>query len=388
MMATVLWEFTPLDTLFFRGAAPFNAGEGGQGGQNSLFPPFMTTLQGMIRYQLALRRGWKPGGKNFPVELGDNDDLGDLKLCGPYLYYDNELLMPVPQFLLRLNGDKEKPASYHRLFPGNEICCDLGQLRLPVMPPESIGAKPMENYWLTVTAMERILAGGIPEKENFNVIMDRSNGCIATDGVVSSDQLWKNEPKVGIMRNADTRIAEDKNLYAINMIRTAKPLKMVVGVDGISEKWSMSVNEQSRVVKLGGEGKLVGLNILKRTIKLPNMQELKVVDGKVRFTVTLITPGYFGNREQTQNAIMNLKPWIDHTCITACVGKAQQIGGWDLSVNRPRSLRSFIPAGSSWFFEGSEADIDEITKLHGEYIGKCNEYGYGQILIGRWEEEI
>lgn len=388
MMVTVLWEFTPLDTLFFRGAAPFNAGEGGQGGQNSIFPPSMTTLQGAIRYQLALRRGWKPGAGNFPVELGDNDDLGDLKLCGPYLYYDNELLLPVPQFLLRLNAGKENPASYHRLFPGKEVCCDLGQVRLPVMPSEATGAKSMENYWLTVTAMERTLAGGIPENKNFNAIMNRSNGCIAADGVVNSDQLWKNESKVGIMRQADTRIAKDKNLYAINMIRTEKPLKIVVGVGGISEKWNLSVNEQSRAVNLGGEGKLAGLNILKRPIKLPNMQELKVVNGKVRFTVTLITQGYFGNRKQTQNAILTLKPWINHTCITACVGKVQQIGGWDLSVNRPRSLRAFIPAGSSWFFEGNEAHINEIAKLHGQYIGKCSEYGYGQILIGRWEEKI
>jgi CRISPR-associated protein Cmr3 len=44
---SVLWRFTPLDTLFFRDGRPFNAGE--TVWLESLFPPSGRTLQGVIR---------------------------------------------------------------------------------------------------------------------------------------------------------------------------------------------------------------------------------------------------------------------------------------------------------------------------------------------------
>lgn len=390
-MVATRWQFTAIDTLFFRDAAPFHAGEGGQGGQNSLFPPTMNTLQGAIRYQLALTQGWHPGAESFPVELGSNDDLGDLKLRGPYLYFNNELLLPSPLFLLRSQHDYNGTIQtiYHRLLPGQEtIKCDLGEVRLPVMPPGATGAKLMENYWLTVTAMEKVLAGGVPDAVNYSSNTELNHN-IPPNGVVGSNELWDYEPKVGITKNHETHTAKDKHLYAINMIRLHHQLSIVAGVDGIPREWQEPMFNQPQMVTLGGEGKLAELNITDELIKLPDLPELQSVKGKVRFTVTLITPGYFGSQEKTAQSILSLKPWIDSKCITACVGKAKQIGGWDLAEQRPRSLRSFIPAGSTWFFEGEEREMEIIRDLHGKFIGdeQSNAFGYGQVLIGRWEEE-
>jgi len=387
-MTAVQWQFEALDTYFFREAAPFHAGEGGQGGQSSIFPPMMSTLQGVIRYQLALSQGWRPGVDNsLPSELGDINHLGNLRLSGPYLYCNKELLLPAPLFLLRLHDEGKNGKGYYRLLPGDPVSCDLGRVRLPVMPDGVRGAKPLDNYWLTLSALEKVLAGGFLEDDGSAAGAGQSVANIPANGVVGSDQLWKSEPKVGIGREKDTRSAKDKNIYAINMIRPKKEVSVVVGVDGIPKEWSIAENFRNKIVNLGGEGKLAKLDILEQLIELPAMPELTSVKGKVRFTVTLITPGYFGNQEQTRNAIMNLKPWINQTCVTACVGKVRQIGGWDLSNDRPRPLRSFIPAGSTWFFEGVEADINGLAKLHGQYIGESNAYGYGQILVGRWEDK-
>jgi len=143
------------------------------------------------------------------------------------------------------------------------------------------------------------------------------------------------------------------------------------------------------LINLGGEGKLAAMEITRRAISLPDLPELEIEHGRVRFTVTLITPAYFGNREETIQVISNLKPWINCECVTACISKAIQIGGWDLAQQRPRPLRSYIPAGSTWFFEGDAAQIDAIKGLHGSLIGEetSQAYGYGQILIGRWRCE-
>lgn len=51
---------------------------------------------------------------------------------------------------------------------------------------------------------------------------------------------------------------------------------------------------------------------------------------------------------------------------------------------RPKPLRSFIPAGSVFFCE-AEADQEEAVRtLHNSKIGQETEYGFGHILIGKW----
>ena len=52
-MTAMRWS-SALDPSFRCGPAPFHAGEGGQGGQQSLF---LQTPTGAIRYQLAVGQG-------------------------------------------------------------------------------------------------------------------------------------------------------------------------------------------------------------------------------------------------------------------------------------------------------------------------------------------
>ena len=78
-MSSLNFNFTLLDTGFFRGGQPFHAGEGGYSQLTSHFPPPMSTLQGAIRTALAAAHGWQPGqNDSWPEELGDADSLGRL----------------------------------------------------------------------------------------------------------------------------------------------------------------------------------------------------------------------------------------------------------------------------------------------------------------------
>lgn len=372
-MTAMRWEFEALDTLFFRGPAPFHAGEGGQVGQQSLFPPSINTIQGAIRYQLAVARGWSPGkDRLWPKELGDNDNLGDLRLRGPFLCKAGKVLYPVPLFLLRrillgADGDDAK-INYYRLIPGEEVQSDLGQVRLPVMPAGSAGAKPMVKYWLTKSAMEKVLAGGVPSSKD----------------LFSACELWKSESKVGIKIDTDTRTAKESMLYTVGMVRPFEDVTLVVSVDGVQREWARGLEQ---VVHLGGEGKLARLQVIDEELDYPSVPKLTQVNGKLLFTVSLITPGLFG--EATKQVIRGELPDIPGRCVTACLGKVEQVGGWDLKLGLPRPLRPLIPTGSTWFFEGDPCDLDKIKKLHGCCLGdqQSKSYGYGHILIGRWEDQ-
>ena len=74
-------------------------------------------------------------------------------------------------------------------------------------------------------------------------------------------------------------------------------------------------------------------------------------------------------------------------CVSACIGKPQLYGGWDLKNEEPRPLLPFLPPGSTWFFEARVEEKTNIEVLHGHCIDDeaAPSYGYGQILIGKWE---
>ena len=120
---------------------------------------------------------------------------------------------------------------------------------------------------------------------------------------------------------------------------------------------------------------------------IPPMPELKDEAGKIRFTVTLITPGCILPLEKAQNTanmedlIKKGYPSIPGNCISACIGKLKQVGGFDIEKREPRPLIPIIPAGSMWFYEGDTKDIDTLKNLHGQV---SNPLGFNQIIIGNW----
>jgi len=362
-----VWTFRALDALFFRDGTPFHQGEGGFVQPKGTFPPTIMTLQGAIRTALARWRGWEPGREtDWPAELGGPEDLGDLKLYGPYLQLGERVLYHAP--LLLFGKKKEQTWEITRLVPGSKVCCDLGRdIRLPrlVFPVE--GGDPLDA-WLTCEGLEEVLANGIPKKHQ----------------IYSHDELWKEERRVGLERERDKRTAKDHHLYGITMIRPMQNVCLVVCVDGIPDDWDLP---ERAVLPLGGEGRAVEATITKgQSIngwpKRPELMEDG--DGLIRFTVTLLTPGWY---EDPEAVIRSGPPEVPGRCVSACLGKMMQIGGWDMRNGCPRPLWPVLPPGSTWFYEAPASERHRIEELHGKVTGPRSRYGMGQLLIGTWSEK-
>lgn len=374
------WDFSLLDTGFFRSGQPFHAGEGGYNRIISHFPPPMRTLQGAIRTALATARGWRPLQKSkLPDGLGDADSLGMLSLRGPYLLWDEKPLFPAPLSILVKKIETNSPADWEikstRLVPGGKYNCDLGQdVRLPQKKEKLDGAYPPENLYLTRKGYSTVAKGEpIPKNEAF-----------------FQDKLWHEEARIGLKRDAATRTAEDHNLYRIVHIRPDYHLKIRIIVDGLPGDWPTL---QKQILPLGGEGRLAAVKINLITTddyqrSLPELPKLEPAeDGLVRYTISLITPASSTSREQLKKLILEGPEKAPGNCVSACIGKPHLYGGWDLEKQVPRPLQPFLPPGSTWFFEASAEDIGNIEALHGSHIGdkEAYSYGYGQVLIGKWE---
>jgi len=366
------WFFCPLDTCFFRGPLPFNAGEGGYTTAGNVFPPPVSALQGAIRTSLAVERGWRPGEKDkWPLELGGADDLGSLELRGPYLMYNGRCLYPMPLHIM------EKSGNYFRVAPGRPVECDLGRVRLPVLPPGAAGADTAAKKLVNIDGLEKILAGGVPAN-------DREGS-----DVLDSDLLWGYEERTGIEREDAARTAKEGHIYYSTHVRPVAGLKIAVFVGGVPDEWRPA---PKRLLPLGGEGRIAAVEIAGGDPGeiLPAAPRLRRGgDGKLRFTVTLLTPGFYaGNSgaEGVRRVIRCGPPGVPGECVSACVGRVEQAGGWDLFKKSPRPLEPVVPAGSTWFYVAESGEEERIMALHGACTGHRAVYGCGQLVIGTWEE--
>jgi CRISPR-associated protein Cmr3 len=105
----------------------------------------------------------------------------------------------------------------------------------------------------------------------------------------------------------------------------------------------------------GGEGRLAAVDI--KPINFSEYQNLlppcprltQSECGRIRFTLSLITPCSSDNMELL---IRKGPANAPGRCVSACIGKPQLYGGWDLKNEEPRPLQPYLPPGKYLVFRG------------------------------------
>lgn len=362
-----LWLIEAIDTVFFRGNRSFNQGETGTQDIASIFPPPISSLQGLIRTALAMEQGWHPDGvKDFPPELGDENCLGKLRLLGPYLKDEEDWLFPIPLHLV-----KDQHNRFNYLIPSTETYqTDLGKRALPTVANEqAAGIKPI-NGLISRKGLQKVLQGGLPDTKDIRLTSD----------------LWSEEARVGIEIDQKTGTAKESMLYRIKQVRPVKKLQIGVLVGGdISSAWHP---KNDFLMPLGGEGRMARISVEKEKDIIPPL--MVPTKAKYNIVATLLTPGHYDNKMKTNNVIQ-YGPFhaMGINCLSACIGKIQQVGGWDLKGRIPRPLMPIVPAGSTWFYQLNQEEWDKIKVFHGKTTetDRFKGYGYGQIGFGTWKED-
>jgi CRISPR-associated protein Cmr3 len=355
------WFFRAIDTWFFRDGTPFLQGEQGPLSPRSHFPPPHMTLQGAIRIALAKRYGWPK--RPWPDELGTNNEMGQIRVIGPYLIWNGKWLYPAPHVLFSHGDD------YGLLKVGTAVDTDLGKVHLMELPQNVKGGKPLQA-WLTSAGMQAVLEGHSPKKEH----------------VYLPKQLWKEEHRIGIGRDNLNRKTIDGQLYSHFQIRPHPDLEVVVDVEGIPPSWPMVENEP---MPFGGEGRMAAVRIEPADGSIiPPMPNLKLTNGWIHFTLSLLTPGYVEQpKEAIEKGDLEVPGGIPGELITASITPLQQVGGWDSIEHCSRPLKPILPSGSTWFFRARKEEKERLEQLHGALCGPHTLWGQGQLVIGTWYEE-
>lgn len=341
-----LWTFTPLDSCFFRGAKPFNAGEGGF--LDSQFPPTTQTMTGVIRAAIADCHGvdWatlhKGEQKNIADIIGSHaEDAGKLRFQGPYILNHGQRLFPLPLHMLY----NEKMEQWGSLQPSKKtLTTDQGELHLPQVSENTVkGSKPLANIWLDEKNFSQVLCGGTP-----------------TD-FYREKALFQAESRTGIGRDNATRMVEEGLLYFTRHIRLANGVTLAMQIEGGDGV------QPAQMLRLGGEGRMANLTI-KNT--LPSAPARQDIDG-TSMIILLTHADFNGNNAPTLPQGVEI--------ISACIGKAVREGGWDYKTNKPKALQSLVPAGSVYFIKGNSV-------LLASCLGERTVFGYGEIAIGMMQK--
>ena len=369
-----------LDTWFFRESRPMETLGGSE--LSSLFPPPPRTFLGAVRSAIGEASGtdWRAFAQNpdHPLRrvIGYGDDVGPLRLRGPWLNEGGVRLYRMPSFVMFKTERTETVVT--RLQIGEAVNTHLGRVRLPKLPAGSGGFKSAENAWVTQWGLERILAGEVPPLESIR----------------SAAQLFREEPRLGIARNNERRVATRGLLYQTRHVRPFAELS----VEG-----DLTLGEDTEfpaaLVRFGGEGRMAYL----QTVDAAAFPAAPTPDkDTVGLILVLLTPARLGQGRHGWLLPDFLRREEDHgdgervwqgewagvsmTLHAAVIGKSQRQGGWDIAKRGPRDVQSLIPAGSAYYVTVEGDLAAAIRQLHGSQVGDDQPLGRGQIACALWRK--
>lgn len=345
----------PLDVVFLRGNRLF--GESGADGPAQM-PPWPSVFAGALRSWVLTLAGVDPvrygrGDVTLPPEL--EEALGTPRQPGRFAVMAVTLaqtsaqggiepIHPLPADLaVFADGDALVP---HRLRPTPPPIGLSSSLELPQMPilRRATPAKPLSGYWLSIRGWQRYLRGELPLAED----------------LVHERALWTLEPRLGIGLDGGRRSAAVGQLYTSDAVSFSRGIGFLVAVAGIAPE----LLPQSGVLRLGGDAR--GAEVRAVDDVASPAPDLEAIDRERRFRLVLTSPGIFPGGWRLPGTDAEgywCFPGGRARLVAAAVPRRQTVSGWDLARRRPKPAHRVAPAGSVYWFEDLEGDVDALGKL-------------------------
>lgn len=388
-------RITIADSWFFREARAHDAIGAGQ--IDSMFPPPVSTLSGALRTVLGdwMDVDWQAFSLGKASEevhklLGSGEDLGSLKLRGPYITSTNsgeaKHFYPAPAALLGSSmamqaGASSAQTTLHRLSIGAPIQCDKGMLAMPDFDNSTpAGAQPLTNHWISASGLFQWLSGETPQASE----------------VLSLNDIIEYESRLGIARDNHKATVHEGLLYQTRHIRLKQQhIGISLQLDGLSEQMEKELIHYQTSLRLGAEGREAGLSLSPfKQVGKPALTQCKAAGITLYLaTPALITDAPLPGFIPINNDAGRVCCWEGKICdvalrlVSAATHRQQRLGGWDMKAHAPKPLRSLIAAGSVFYCElcnNEEPVADAIKQLSGCKIGDMQAHGFGELYAGYW----
>lgn len=294
------YKFTPVDTLFFKGAQPMNLGENHTA--SKIFPPPARTLSGALRTAVLIQNevSFEDYGRGNAQDqiydaIGKPGKPAPFTLSGPFFMVKEQLYIPAPYSWFM---EKDCKTSIVHVFRGKQIKTHL------------LKSQSGKFFWARGKSANLLSLGGMwIKKQDFN------NAPEAMEVKTNLD-FFKDELRTGIALDKSRRVRKG-HLYSFNHARLEKDVSMVFGTDH-----DLPLAEKG-VLKIGAEQRF---GWYKR--ESDQLLELKDCTGKLYATLSILE----GSAEANESVV--------------ATGKILYLGGWDLNQGFHKPMTGFFPAGT------------------------------------------
>nr|HPH03537.1 type III-B CRISPR module-associated Cmr3 family protein [Spirochaetota bacterium] len=242
------YEITPLDTLFFRGSEPLEAG---QLTAEALFPPPVSVIQGALRTTVLRQREipFADYGKHGEPEeitalIGASGNPAPFAITAILLQKNGKLYAPAPwAWFVDVSEKADRGAEY----AGREV---LVVGRPDPVAVEKLGLVASSGSLPFVLAQhEAVSLGG--SWVRMDALCKRPQK-LGEGDVLMPRELYMTESRTGIGLDTTKRTVNKGQLYSAGHIRLAEGVRLVIGIDrglGLAP---------SGVIQLGGERRMSG----------------------------------------------------------------------------------------------------------------------------------
>lgn len=302
------YDFTPQDTLFFRGAEPAVMGESHTA--SMIFPPPAHTIAGALRTAVLVQHdidykqynaGVLPTGQEDVISvIGKSGEESPFSILGPFFHGHGKIWVPCPYIWFAEKKDKQGKA-----FKKIKI-----HISKPVGKTALLKTAAMENlYWAKGRQLESL--GGSW------VCLDEL--CIPSEEktIIKNDDFFTSENHTGIALdvNNSRRTVRKSHLYSFIHARLHEGVSLAFGV---TQKLPLP---ERGVLKLGAE---------QRFGEYRQLSKIEFPKGNSGLFMTL--------------SILTANEQANGHCIAS--GRPHYYGGWDMHKGFHKPMKGYFPAGS------------------------------------------
>lgn len=295
MAQTNYYEITPLDTLFFRGSTPMEAG---QYNTVSLFPPPPSVLKGALWTAYRSKTG-------AAFSAGLIDGKIPLEIKGFFIKKDEKLYVPAPATWYYDSDEKKKKGTELKnvsLCIAKDVSETLNTLNMKSSAEDVVFAVPEND------------AKSLGEAWVLLDFIQDPKAKFSDDSVLFNSDIYSSESRTGVGLTAEKK-AEDGKLYTSTHIRLHDGISFVIAVDS-------DIDFDKGKMILGGERRIA---------------EYKKYDKTLSFKEN--SSGLFLSVMPIEATAENLKSLISSAKLTVT-------SGWDMAKGFHKSSVSWIPAGA------------------------------------------
>ena len=297
------YKFTPVDTLFFRGAEPMNLGENHT--VSHVFPPPAHTLSGALRTAVLIQKGISfeaYGNGKAPAEIiaviGEAGQSAPFSLIGPLFMPGDDVYVPAPySWFMEKDRAQKKENGKVKIVKGRYLKSRL------------LKSETSELIWARDDKNEMVSLGGRWIKKQ-----DLHSAETIIE-VKTSGEFFENEPRTGIALEKNRKVREG-HLYSFNHARLKREVSLVFGTDS-----NLPLDDQG-VLKIGAEQRFGWYEKLSQDNMGFNDE------GNLYLSLSIL--------EGTDEANMSV----------IATGKILYFGGWDLHTGFHKPMKGFFPAGT------------------------------------------